>query len=1459
MTKKLLQIFVFTSVVFTPINAQVTIFSEDFEAASGPENIANPYLNWQTAQFTQQTNDNYFWVLDATRCQVIDIAEAPVDLPSNYSMAVSQNNPATDGTLPKYRQTRSASTFGYYQTLIDATGYTAITLDFNWICVGETGSDYGTVVYSFDGNSWATLPTTYSGQSTIQTVTNLDFSAVDGQSFFLGFQWDNDNNGGSDPGFILDDIVVKGTPLTACNEPIQPTALALTTTDNTVNGSFTAPVPAPDHYLVVRNTTGTNPEPIDGTLYDPITNNNVGPDNIVIDNDNDTAFSSTGLAPNTTYFFYVYSFNNLACSIGPNYNTAITTIAPNENKNSITTLATTYCIPTSNNGSIYINSVSFLGTLQDIDNLNNGYGPNGFDDYTLLIPISRQAEGEGVNVYVEDNFVYPSRFKAWIDWNKDNIFDDPGELVYDSVDLTQTTTFGFVIPPNILATPGVEEDFRIRIRNGVSFSNNGNTNVFNYGPCLSFNANLNQNHRYGETEDYLFTVVPSCSAKIMTTIDGQTCGPGNVTLEVEGNGTEYRWYTTETGGNPITTPTGILNTDLTNTTTFYVTAYNGCESLERVPITGKVDLLPEVVFTPTDLPEVCGENDIISITASGTIEEVYLINENFETGGLGVFAQTSLAGNAGSIWQNRLSPYVPVAQIWKPAIASGIGGDNNFVLSNSDYSSINENILVSPVISTNSTFDDLTLSFRMYYSHFTTDGTDTANDYVAIESSLDGGAWVAITPNYTADVGLGTRFLQKSITIAGLTNITTIQIRFRFYGDYRDGVAIDDVKLFGTRPLNAAFEWTGTTIVQAYTDISCLPGTEYTEGDSIKTVYIKPTLAQSETSNFTINAEAKLFNGLCAINQDIIITNKTKIWKGTMSSDWSNPNNWSTGFIPDDTNCIIIRNGDHPSINGTTDAEGYDLLIKNGGTLTQQSNSTLFIENNIHIEASGIYNMLDSASLVQKDNVANTVDGTFTMQRIAHMRQNDYVYWSSPVTSFNIENISPGTPNGYKYLWIPTMFQGIGPPGNMDFGDWQGYNTGAMDIAKGYIIKGQTDHPNSSSPFSATFNGVPNNGTIGQSIERGDYTANPYSFQPNSGGDLLYITAEDDNWNLIGNPYPSAINAVEFLAANANIDGVVYLWTHGTDISTENPDPFYDDFEYNYNVADYLAYNASGSSIQNGFNGNIGAGQGFFVLMNDIGLSSDNVTFENTMRNSVYGNNEFYRDSDIPDQSTTNKHRIWLDFISASGETNTTLVAYVDGATNSEDRMYDAKNSKGNGLNLYSLIDDKSYIIQGRELPFTDSDVVPIGMNITESGIQTIAINSVEGLFENLTQAIFLEDVISGTIHNLSASPYMFTSEPGIINNRFILRYTNSSLTTDEYNSLNGITVFDKNDTLVVKSAYADIQSIQVFDILGRNLFANKSINVNRFIINSMVRNKSTLFLKIELTDGKQKIAKIIF
>ncbi len=795
---------------------------------------------------------------------------------------------------------------------------------------------------------------------------------------------------------------------------------------------------------------------------------------------------------------------------------------------------------------------------------------------------------------------------------------------------------------------------------------------------------------------------------------------------------------------------------------------------------------------------------------------------------------------------------------WSVGNTSNAGGDpNEFILA---YLRNNRNrddtwSLTSPSLSING-YTSLQLS---YYQFLEDSDFENYPYSIFVETSVDAGAWVtqiAITPN--GDVG-------PNITNIDLSALTgnTLQIRFRMTGMPYGFVAwaIDNILITGDGSTSAA-PITWSPITNLYTDSSLT--TSYTGGFT-DTVYANPSSTQTYTATNTSSG----------CEDTIIVARDSNTWNGSSSgdaNDWNQPGNWSHNAVPTATDCVIIPNiSNNPTIYAGNDGNALNLTIEAGAILTQQPNSTLTIVNAINVESSGTYNLQDSASLIQIDDVANTVNGTFTMDRIANIRSNDYVYWSSPVTNFNIENVSPDTPNGFKYQWLPFVNRvPISPAVPLNYGEWERYNTGVMEVGKGYIIKGPTGQPSAPSPFTASFSGNPNNGLITQSILRGNYTdENGYLYRPYAGGAELLVTQDDDNWNLIGNPYPSAINATAFLElpANSNIYGTVYLWTHGTDISAGADDPFYQDYAYNYSDLDYLLYNASGSLIQNGFNGNIGAGQGFFVIMTDLVSPADpntpnnpmeTVTFNNDMRNNTFANNEFFRNSDTSD-SDTNKSRIWLDYISANGTTNTTLIAYIDGATNGTDRMFDAIKLQGTGLNLYSLIDTKAYLIQGRQLPFEDTDIVPLGIEITESGIQTIAINAIEGLFDDANNQIFLEDLQSGLIHNLKNAPYTFTSEEGIIDDRFVLRYRNETLGIDDFDAASGIKVFEENEQIIIKSPYEPIGSVEVFDILGRSLFSNKLVNLNGITIATLKPEQRVLFFKIILTDGKQKITKIIF
>jgi large repetitive protein len=524
---------------------------------------------------------------------------------------------------------------------------------------------------------------------------------------------------------------------------------------------------------------------------------------------------------------------------------------------------------------------------------------------------------------------------------------------------------------------------------------------------------------------------------------------------------------------------------------------------------------------------------------------------------------------------------------------------------------------------------------------------------------------------------------------------------------------------------------------------------------------------------------------------DIVIqAATTAIWNGS---------SWTNG--PPTVNQALEFTGNYSS---TGDLTACSCTVASGQVVFNPNHS-LLITNWVHVNG-GSLTFEDSSSLVQINNVANT--GNITYKRnTTRITRMDYTYWSTPVMPYTLGSVSPNT-SGDKFYSYSSSGQ-----------DWQQESAAtAMVPGVGYIIRGPQNFTiNNPAFYEAPFVGVPNNG--------------PYS--------ISGIIA--DRSYLLGNPYPSALDADAFLDTNQYVlDGTLYFWTHNTPIAVGTPDPGTGLYAYSGN--DYASYNRTGgvstaaqapSSLPplTGINdnipsGKIASGQGFFGGSKVTLPSSPMIVYDNTMRvgvGMITGNNsQFYKTKNPKAKIyVLEKHRIWLDLTNTQGAFKQTLVGYVSDATNDYEGRFDGESFDGNDfLDFYSILPDRNLTIQGRALPFDQNDEIPLGYRVAVAGTFSVAIGQVDGLL--LNQPVFIEDKLKNTIHNLKGGKYTFATEAGTFDDRFVLRYTDKTLGIDEVEVNDGIIALYSNNykTLIIRNTLQDatVNSVTLFSLSGQKI-----------------------------------------
>ncbi|MEP1487876.1 MAG: sialate O-acetylesterase [Algibacter sp.] len=632
------------------------------------------------------------------------------------------------------------------------------------------------------------------------------------------------------------------------------------------------------------------------------------------------------------------------------------------------------------------------------------------------------------------------------------------------------------------------------------------------------------------------------------------------------------------------------------------------------------------------------------------------------------------------------------------------------------------------------------------------------------------------------------------------------------------------------------------------------------DGASIVDTFTQFTASIPTTGNtLDIQIEFKFDNH----GEDLAIDN-IEIW-GTLITPcggdvtW-NGSSWDNTVGPNISTPAII-NGSY-TVGASTDSFSSCSLTINGDVTVEAG---YYIEVEHDVTVNGSLTIENKAAFVQNhDNGSFTNSGTgvSTVKKTTNILNAwyYYTYWSSPVSGLTIAT-SPlaGATMRYWYnadnyldeyteINNTDTFEVIAASDDIDDDgdDWQ-YATDATDLTPGIGFAATRSEATYSGAMTYDYD------FVGE-FNNGVYTAPIYHDPLNTGA----------HWNLIGNPYPCALDFDAFVTNNPGVvAGAAYLWSHTTaPLATASGNQ-----DLNFSSNDYVIINTGSGSINNTPNTlleYIPSSQGFLIP----GLADGSVTFNNSMRiKNPDSNSQFFKNTNK--KSTTEANKLWINLTSDFGLFNQVLIAYVDGATNNYDGMtYDTPRILSSGVTstIYTLIDDKpdkKYAIQGKSSSSINEDeVIPLGF-YSSIDIQTsysISIDHLQGDF--LTEnTIYLKDNLLSTVHNLSDSDYHFTSYAEDYNTRFEITFKTITLSIDDDTNLtnNALQViYLGNQQITFKiSNNLTIKQVTIYDLLGRKLndFEGES-NSETYSLSYL--SNATYIAKIKLSNGKIITKKII-
>jgi len=536
-------------------------------------------------------------------------------------------------------------------------------------------------------------------------------------------------------------------------------------------------------------------------------------------------------------------------------------------------------------------------------------------------------------------------------------------------------------------------------------------------------------------------------------------------------------------------------------------------------------------------------------------------------------------------------------------------------------------------------------------------------------------------------------------------------------------------------------------------------------------------------------------------------------WDGSENSDPENADNWGTGTVPGPTdNILILESATHnlevDNLPGSP-LELNSIFIKSGKAVTVNPGKALTVAGYMYNEGELELkcNETGTGSLIESSGV------TATVERYIPQFSKGATGWhllSSPVNSQNIsaefvDVVATPISSGIDfYYWneIHNYWINI-KAGNGNYNQgatWENFSNlanPAFIVGKGYFVAYNEN-------ITKDFTGLLNYG------DKASGTGIPA---------LTYTSGEGDGWNLIGNPYPSAIDWDLGTWGRSNVDATVYV--------------------YDGAAGQYKSWNGTSGALTDGI---IPPMQGFFVKAN---AASPSITIPQASR--THNSQNYYKSSEtVPD--------LFVLKVTGNNYEDEIYINFNDGASNGFDSQFDAYKLYGTeeAPQFYSILPDE--ILSINVLPHSNEEVlIPLGLEVGGSGEYVLSVK--ENTFWETVQ-IYLEDLKTGvTTEMKTTTEYAFTSNPNDNPERFILHFNGVNDIEEESQDTDDVRFYVYDNNLYIIDKELKNGTIQLFNMPGQLVMEKRYSNT----VNAIELNLSKGYYVVRIITDKISISGKIY